>query len=63
MMKELCLVEAGNFSSLWPLTHVQFLDHNSRFVWTFDVKLLESRLKEVSNDIKITKIELKMRKL
>ena len=47
------------------LMYVQFFRHNLRFNWLFDMKLvpLESRLKELSIDMWITKIGLKMRKV
>ena len=48
-----------------PLTFVQFFDHNLIFIYIYYVKIgpLESRFKEISNDIKIIKIGLKIRKL
>ena len=66
MMKELCLIEVEKFSSLrFPDPCLSFFYHNLIFIWIFGVKLVlcESRLKDISNDIWISKIGFKMRKL
>ena len=64
-MMKIYPIEIGKFSSLGSLTFAWFFSYNLRFTWLLVVKLipLESRCKEISNEIWITKIELEMRKL
>ena len=64
-MKILCPIEVEKFSSSGSPNVCSIFSYNLRFTWLLGMKLipLESRLKELSNDIWITKIGLTMRKL
>ena len=63
--KSYILLKLENFLVQDFLMSIWFFRHNLKFTWIFYMNLvpLESRLKELSNNIWITKIGLKIRKL